>query len=449
MAGALLRLSLSSFYPFFRRYHPGARNISPPSVSGQRLAECRRAFHRQPIGIHQQPPIKRPSVEMIPAKNDTYRREREVAVAAVLQASIVTRRIFDQLIRPHLTAGCNDKASITKVDRSPVTVGDYTVQALVNFILSKYFPNDEIVGEEDSSELLNTTDKKYLEQIVNFTNQALTEDRLSTGDDEKEWAEFRNQSKLSQDDLVKLIDLGNSMGGKRAGNRRFWTLDPIDGTKGFLRGEHYAICLALIVDGKVVLGVVGTPNLPLQGASCPPTHQPEGVLFFAEEGAGAFQRPLDSDQYTAIQIPYLSPEVLAQNGTFCESTESAHSDHRLALDIVTQLKMANAQSPIRIDSQAKYCILARGDTHLYFRLPTQPDYQEKIWDHAAGSILISEAGGKVTDLKGEPLDFSCGRTLSNNQVGFVAVHRLSLDHVLLSTQEAARKCGVLPPQPSL
>jgi hypothetical protein len=58
---------------------------------------------------------------MIPAKNDTYRREREVAVAAVLQASIVTRRIFDQLIRPHLTAGCNDKASITKVDRSPVT----------------------------------------------------------------------------------------------------------------------------------------------------------------------------------------------------------------------------------------------------------------------------------------------------------------------------------------
>jgi 3'-phosphoadenosine 5'-phosphosulfate (PAPS) 3'-phosphatase len=41
-----------------------------------------------------------------------------------------------------------------------------------------------------------------------------------------------------------------------------WTLDPIDGTKGFLRGWQYAVCLALLVDARVELGVIGCPNLP-------------------------------------------------------------------------------------------------------------------------------------------------------------------------------------------
>lgn len=359
---------------------------------------------------------------MIPAKTDTYRLEREVAVAAVLQAIIVTRRIFDNLIRPHLSSGLDDKPSITKLDRSPVTVGDYTVQALVNFILSKYFPDDEIVGEEDSSELLNTTDKKHLEQIVDFTNEALKEDRLCTAADEERWAKFRDQPRLTQDDLVKLIDLGNSVGGEQAGNRRFWTLDPIDGTKGFLRGEQYAICLALIVDGQVVLGVLGTPNLPLRGITCPPGQQPEGVLFFAEKGAGAHQRPLDSNVYSEIRMESINELELGRVATFCESTESAHSNHHLTVDIATQMNLDNAYNPIRIDSQAKYCILARGDTHMYFRFPTSPDYQEKIWDHAAGSILVSEAGGIVIDMNERPLDFSCGRTLSNNTLGFMACH---------------------------
>ena len=65
-----------------------------------------------------------------------------------------------------------------------------------------------------------------------------------------------------------------------------WTLDPIDGTKGFLRGEQYAICLALIIDGIVQLGVVGCPNLPVDH------EQPDGekgCLFIAVKNQGAFQ----------------------------------------------------------------------------------------------------------------------------------------------------------------
>jgi adhesin HecA-like repeat protein len=77
--------------------------------------------------------------------------------------------------------------------------------------------------------------------------------------------------------------------------------------------------------------------------------------------------------------------------------------------------------PLRMDSQAKYGILARGEGTVYLRLPTKKSYVEKIWDHAAGAIIVEEAGGRVTDLYGKPLDFSRGRTLDNNQ-GIVATN---------------------------
>ena len=47
------------------------------------------------------------------------------------------------------------------------------------------------------------------------------------------------------------------------------------------------------------------------------------------------------------------------------------------------------------------------------RLP-RPSYQEKVWDHAAGALIVEEAGGKVTDARGVQLDFSRGRTLDGN-----------------------------------
>lgn len=65
-----------------------------------------------------------------------------------------------------------------------------------------------------------------------------------------------------------------------------WALDPIDGTKGFLRGGQYAVCLALLEDGVPVLGVMGTPNLPLDYKN--PSSE-KGVLFVTAKGAGAFQ----------------------------------------------------------------------------------------------------------------------------------------------------------------
>jgi len=65
-----------------------------------------------------------------------------------------------------------------------------------------------------------------------------------------------------------------------------WTIDPIDGTKGFLRGEQYAVCLAFLVDAQVQVGVIGCPNLPVDASN---PDGPKGCIFVAVKGKGTEQ----------------------------------------------------------------------------------------------------------------------------------------------------------------
>jgi 3'(2'), 5'-bisphosphate nucleotidase len=91
---------------------------------------------------------------------------------------------------------------------------------------------------------------------------------------------------------------------------------------------------------------------------------------------------------------------------------------------------------LRIDSQAKYGVVACGQASLYLRLPSPktPNYREKIWDHAAGSILIQEAGGKVTDVHGNSLDFTCGAELIANR-GVIVSNAVHHEAVLTALQQ--------------
>ena len=81
-------------------------------------------------------------------------------------------------------------------------------------------------------------------------------------------------------------------------------------------------------------------------------------------------------------------------------------------------------APLRMDSQAKYAVVARGEADIYLRLPTRTDYREKIWDHAAGSLIVAEAGGTVTDIHGRALEFHHGRELIGNRGVIVSNGRL-------------------------
>ncbi|MEM6854965.1 MAG: 3'(2'),5'-bisphosphate nucleotidase [Planctomycetota bacterium] len=311
-----------------------------------------------------------------------YESELEVAVAAVRAASKVCQQVQANLV----TA-----ATLEKKDKSPVTVADFASQAVVCGALKAAFPGVPVAGEEDSKELR-----------------------------EDEAAELRakvaQHAGMSEADALDAIDHGgfDPAPGNQGGvdpavsvsGGTYWTLDPIDGTKGFLRGEQYAIALGLIENGKVVLGVLGCPNLD------------GGLLMTAVRGQGAKKLAIEGEAIEGETVGVSAIEDVAQ-ANFCESVESGHSDQDASVKIAAELGIT--AEPYRIDSQCKYAAVARGDAAIYLRLPTRPGYREKIWDHAAGMIVVEEAGGTVTDVLGQPLDFSLGRQLENNR-GIIATN---------------------------
>jgi len=97
------------------------------------------------------------------------------------------------------------------------------------------------------------------------------------------------------------------------------------------------------------------------------------------------------------------------------SFESAHTNEEIISAFLAEMEIT--KDPVRIDSQAKQGLLAAGDGEFLLRVPptNEPDYKEKIWDQAAGMLVIEEAGGRVTDLDGKPLEYSAGRKLENNR----------------------------------
>jgi 3'(2'), 5'-bisphosphate nucleotidase len=280
-------------------------------------------------------------------------------------------------------------------------VADFGVQAVVSRHLAASFPKVPLVGEEDAS-LLRQAENALLKEAVIDHVKGITPDQTDHA-------------------ILEAIDQGAGEGGPRG---RFWTLDPIDGTKGFLRGGQYAVALALVEEGEVILGVLGCPNLSLD------IHEKDGrrgCLFVAVQGEGATMRGLSDASEQRIEVDRSTDPAEVR---LCESFESSHSSHEQAAQIVQILGLQ--QSPLRMDSQCKYGMVARGDAAIYLRLPTGKAYLETIWDHAAGAIIVREAGGKVTDMAGNPLDFSLGRKLANNR-GIVvtngALHERVLDAV--------------------
>lgn len=319
--------------------------------------------------------------------------ERTVAIEAVQKACRLCEAVRVEMV---------SEETLLKKDRSPVTVADYGAQAILSLVLKRAFPRDPIVAEEDTNELRTELGRALVARMIHFVR--------------KEWPE------VTEGEAFRAIEQGSHTGGTVG---RFWTIDPIDGTKGFLRGEQYAVALALIQDGEVVLSVLGCPNLPMDAAL---PDGPKGCLFAAVKGEGAFVRALDSDQEKPIHVSDIADTAQA---TFCESVEATHSDQGVAARIAKALGIT--APPIRMDSQAKYAAVARGDATIYLRFPTSALYEEKIWDHAAGWLIIREAGGEVTDMHARPLDFSQGRTLCRNQ-GIVATNGL-LHKVVLGTVE--------------
>jgi 3'(2'), 5'-bisphosphate nucleotidase len=123
----------------------------------------------------------------------------------------------------------------------------------------------------------------------------------------------------------------------------------------------------------------------------------------------------DSDHRETYTRLTVSSQKKPENARLLRSFESGHTNSDQIDEF--QMVLGSQTDPVRMDSQVKYALLAAGWGEIYLRLlsPKKLDYKEKIWDQAAGSLIVEEAGGRVTDLDGKPLDFSQGRTLKENR----------------------------------
>lgn len=311
---------------------------------------------------------------------------KQIAIKAVITAGKLCQHIQTEMV---------SSDAIQKSDRSPVTVADFGSQALICKAIGDILPEDVIVAEENAKSLREND--ALLNRVVDYVKSSLNELRH-----------------ISPEMVCEWIDRGS--GDISDG---FWTLDPIDGTKGFLRRDQYAIALAWVENGVVQLGVLGCPNLPHQLKD----HDSErGCLFVASRGEGASIYTLTGELIEEIHI---SDEV----SCLAESFESTHGDTDTHSIIANKLGLD--APPVRIDSQAKYGVLARGEASLYIRLPNpaSPDYRECIWDHAAGMLVVEEAGGIVTDAEGKPLNFLSGRRMTENR-GVIATTKILHKQVL-------------------
>ncbi|KAG9129234.1 hypothetical protein Leryth_006496, partial [Lithospermum erythrorhizon] len=310
----------------------------------------------------------------------------------------------------------------SKSDKTPVTVADYGSQVLVSFVLQKELSSESfsMVAEEDSGDLRKEESSETLRRITELVNDTLATDGSES------------INALSQEDVLSFIDSGKSDGGSQG---RHWVLDPIDGTKGFLRGGQYAIALGLLDEGKVVLGVLACPNLPITSVASNDyltSLDKIGSLFFAQVGEGTYMQSLYGSQPSKVHVTGTeNPE----EASFFESFEAAHTMHDLTSLIAKKLGVK--VPPVRIDSQAKYGALSRGDGAIYMRFPHK-GYREKIWDHAAGCIVVTEAGGVVTDAAGHPLDFSKGKHLDVD-TGIIVTNQKLMPALLKAVRESLQE----------
>ncbi len=166
--------------------------------------------------------------------------------------------------------------------------------------------------------------------------------------------------------------LGEEEGGAEGATR--WVVDPLDGTTNFVHGfPWYACSIALEVEGRVVVGVVA--------------EAPRGLRHWATSGGGAY---VEGERLAVSQVDRLDHALLATGFPYdrAERAEALLVPVRRALELAQGVRRAGAAS-------LDLALVARGCLDAYWEHDLGP------WDVAAGSLLVEEAGGKVSTHTGE------------------------------------------------
>lgn len=450
--------------------------------------------------------------------------------AALSAARFAVRGAARVALRVQRASGGSAVASVSKVDASPVTIADLAAQAAVVVLLVRRLygcaavhellrcgraPRGfRLVAEEDAAPLAGTdaASLALLDAVVRALAAELPRDGFGgpaglqwtggdvraalvagmcagglAGEEEGEGEDVPSEAGEGSEVVVATHAAGGpevTPGDAAAGTsststlappRGYWVLDPIDGTKGFIRKGQWAVGLAYVAYGAPTLAVIACPALPLApwastaaagsaaaiaagsavgvgagssadaaagGAAEDSTYDDPsmGCLFVATAGGGATMEALfgaPDAPPTPLSCAHAPPRA-ARDLVLCESFETGHSDHATSAAVCAALGVVDAGArAVRIDSMAKYGLLARRDGDLFIRLPHR-GYAEKVWDHAPGALLLAEAGGAVSDAHGQPLDFSLGRTLARNE-GVVAAVSKELHEKAIAAVRACKR----------
>jgi 3'(2'), 5'-bisphosphate nucleotidase len=166
--------------------------------------------------------------------------------------------------------------------------------------------------------------------------------------------------------------------------KRYWLVDPLDGTKEFLsRNGEFTVNLALIENGKPVLGVVHAPALKR--------------TYFAAQGQGAFRRD-DGAEADPIRVSPRPERIWRVVGS-----RSHHAD-----GMEDFLRHLGETALVAMGSSLKFCIVAEGFADLYPRLAPTCE-----WDTAAAQCIVEEAGGAVLTEGMVPLSYNAKESLLN------------------------------------
>ncbi|MBI4881812.1 MAG: 3'(2'),5'-bisphosphate nucleotidase [Planctomycetes bacterium] len=298
----------------------------------------------------------------------------DVGLAAGRLSAAICRRVQQERV----VAGVPQ----SKAGNEPVTIADYASQAVILRAIAASFPRHAILAEENSAHLRAQADELVGRQVNRLVAEALAEE-------------------VSFDQLCAWIDHQGD-----PASRIRWAIDPIDGTKGFIRREQYAIAIGVLEEDVPVAGMLICPNLAVD-AEAPAG--PRGVIFAAARGAGAFQVPLDGGPEKRARASACADRARVR---ILGSVEASHGDPALLTALVAE---GFGGGIVRVDSQVKYAALARGEAEVYLRPRSRPDWRDNVWDHAAGVAIAREAGAIASDVDGRPLDFRHGARLEENR----------------------------------
>lgn len=387
-----------------------------------------------------------------------YRRELELAIGAAQTAAHISRVALSAAAAarteqedgggtsaapsaPSSSSHDDGTFDVVKDDLSPVTVADFAIQAVLARTLGNAFPGDGFVGEESADELRRNP--RLLTRVLDIVAQCAGPSL------------FRDA-----EDLCDLIDsCTTTTTSSSSSPARTWVFDPIDGTKTFIRGEQYAINIALLEAGRQVLSVVACPLLsadattPVTDATVDPTGR--GCILFAVRGHGAYVRPLllpggdDNAGEDKQQQQPPQPRRLPRHAEHVASAEDLRFVTSWTLldsgvDAVHKAVAERLRVPFPgcdlLGWVPRWAVLALGVANTTVWVYKRRDRRAKIWDHAGAMLLFEEVGGVITDVHGKEIDLTAGRKLEAN-FGFVAAPRNLHQTVLETVAETLKAHG--------